>query len=220
MRESGVELSRAFSEGARSEGVDGHRPRAGLHRHALLRRRQPRRPRGHVHRLAQPGPVQRAQALPVRGPPDRAGHRAGRDPGHGRVPAGRVGRGRATPDRSRRPGAARGALGARGLRLPRPVLRRRRCPAPAAGGGRHGQRHGRPGRPQGLRGPALRGVDPLPRARRELPEPSGRPDPAREPGRPQAGRPRRRAPTSAWPSTATPTGCSWWTRRPRRCRAR
>ena len=31
----------------------------------------------------------------------------------------------------------------------------------------------------------------------------------------ECGRRRR-----AWPSTATPTGCSWWTSRPRRCRAR
>ena len=37
----------------------------------------------------------------------------------------------------------------RRLRRPRPLLRRRRRPAPAAGRGRHGQRHGRPGRPQG-----------------------------------------------------------------------
>ena len=35
-----------------------------------------------------------------------------------------------------------------------------------------------------------------------------------------AARPRGRAPTSAWPSTATPTGCSWSTTRPAALRAR
>ena len=62
--------------------------------------------------------------------------------------------------------------------------------APAQGRGRHGQRHGRAGRADRVRAAALLGRDPLPRARRQLPEPPGRPDPAREPGRPEGGRPR------------------------------
>ena len=79
---------------------------------------------------------------------------------------------------------------------------------PAEGRGRHGQRHGRAGRPGGVRRPAVRPRDHVRRARRHLPQPPRRPDPAREPAstsRPGCSRP---APTSAWPSTATPTGCS------------
>ena len=63
-------------------GRHGGRPRPRLHRSPLLRRRQPRRSRGHVHRLAQSGPVQRAEALPGGGPAHRPGHRPRRDPGH------------------------------------------------------------------------------------------------------------------------------------------
>ena len=48
MRESGVELALAFAYGARSEGVAVTDPRPGLHRPARLRRRKPRRTRGHV----------------------------------------------------------------------------------------------------------------------------------------------------------------------------
>ena len=62
--------------------------------------------------------------------------------------------------------------------------------APAAGGGRHRQRHGWSGGAQGLRGAALRGGDPLPRVGRQLPQPSGRSHPAGEPGRPEGGRAR------------------------------
>ena len=51
-------------------------------------------------------------------------------------------------------------------------------------------------------------VDPLRRARRHVPEPPRRPDPAREPQGPAARGARRAAPTSASRSTATPTACS------------
>ena len=48
------------------------RPRPGLDRLLVLRLGPPRRARGHVHGLAQPGPLQRPQAVPVRGTPHRA----------------------------------------------------------------------------------------------------------------------------------------------------
>ena len=86
---------------------------------------------------------------------------------------------------------ARGALAAtRAPRAPRRVgrpragLRRHVRAAPARGGGRHGERHGRARRPARLRPAALRGRVPLPRARRHVPQPPRGPDPAREPGRP------------------------------------
>ncbi len=72
------------------------------------------------------------------------------------------------------------------------VLRRRQLAAPAQGRGRHRQRHGRAGRADRVRAAALHGRHPLPRARRQLPEPPGRSDPAREPRRPEGGRPRAR----------------------------
>ena len=49
------------------------------------------------------------------------------------------------------------------------------------------------------------------RARRQLPEPRGQPAPSREPRVP-CGRRGTKAPTSAWPSTATPTAASSSTR--------
>ena len=62
--------------------------------------------------------------------------------------------------------------------------------------------------PGGVRRPAVRPRDHVRRARRHVPEPPGRPDPAREPARPRRPGCSRPAPTSAWPSTATPTACS------------
>ena len=66
MRESGVALSGAFSDGVRSEGVDvtdlGH----GVDRLLVLRLGPSRRARRHVHGLAQSGAVQRHQAVLVR----------------------------------------------------------------------------------------------------------------------------------------------------------
>ena len=53
-----------------------------------------------------------------------------------------------------------------------------------------------------------------------FPNHPGRPDPAGEPGRPEKGRPRAAAPTSGSPSTATPTGSSSSTRRRSPSRAR
>ena len=58
--------------------------------------------------------------------------------------------------------------------------------APAARGRRHRQRHGRRRRPARVRRPAVRPVGALSGARRDVPEPSRRPDPAREPQGPAA----------------------------------
>ena len=83
--------------------------------------------------------------------------------------------------------------------------------AAAEGGRRRRQRDGRTHRACGA-GPARRRRRrPLLRARRHLPEPRGQPDRAGEPGRPPGGGARDTAPTSGWPSTATPTAASWST---------
>ncbi len=111
--------------------------------------------------------------------PDRPRHRAGR---HRR-------RGREAPRRTR-PGPHRGtprAGPARRMGRPRHLVRRRRVAPTAQGRGRHRQRHGRARGAHRLRPAALRRGDPLPRARRLVPQPPGRPDPAREPGRPEEG---------------------------------
>ena len=76
--------SAAFADGVTRAGRRRRRPRAGLDRPRVLRRRPLRRAGRDVHRLAQPGPVQRHQAVPRRGPAGRRRHRAGRDPGDGR----------------------------------------------------------------------------------------------------------------------------------------
>ena len=64
--------------------------------------------------------------------------------------------------------------------------------APAAGGRRHRQRRRRPHRARGVRRPPVRPHPPLRRARRHVPEPPRRPDPAREPEGPPARGARRR----------------------------
>ena len=87
-----------------------------------------RRARRHAHRLAQPGPVQRGQAVPGRGPAGRRGQRPGRHQGHRRAAC--------STAPARRPAAARGGEehvdAARRLRRPRRVVHRHgRCSAPA-----------------------------------------------------------------------------------------
>ena len=69
--------------------------------------------------------------------------------------------------------------------------------------------------PRRPRPPAREAASPVPRARRHVPQPSRRSDRPREPARPEGGRPRASAPTSASRSTATPTGSSWSTSAPR-----
>ena len=80
--------------------------------------------------------------------------------------------------------------------------------ATAEGRRRHRQRHGWARRAGGVRGPAVHAQVLYARARRHVPEPPGRPDPAGEPARPPARRARAPAPTSGSRSTATPTACS------------
>jgi phosphomannomutase len=75
MRETGVALSAAFSDGVRAEGVDI--VDLGMASTDFMYFAS-----GHldspVHGVAQPGPVQRPQVVPVRGAPHRARHRPGR----------------------------------------------------------------------------------------------------------------------------------------------
>ena len=58
-----------------------------------------------------------------------------------------------------------------------------------------------------------------PEPRRHVPQPPGGPPQAREPARSAGPGCEPDARTRVSPSTATPTGCSWWTRHPVRCRA-
>ena len=92
---------------------------------------------------------------------------------------------------------------------------------PAQGRGRRRQRHGRPHRARGLpatgRGAGRAGADVL-RARRHLPQPRGEPDRAGQPPWTSRTAWSARAPTSGWPSTATPTAASWSTSRGARSR--
>ena len=117
-------------------------------------------------------------------------------------------------------GTAHAGRSARRLRRPRALVRRRRRPDAAQGRRRHRQRHGRPRRARRVRTAAVRPRDHVRRARRHVPEPSGRPDPAREPARPRGPGDGSERPTSASPSTATPTACSSSTTRACPCRAR
>lgn len=71
MRPSGVDMVAAFSEGACSQGLDV--VDLGLASTDLLYfgAGSLGRARGHVHRFAQPGAVQRHQVLPIRSPSHR-----------------------------------------------------------------------------------------------------------------------------------------------------
>ena len=121
MRPSGVELVEEFARGRHGAGGRRDRPRARLHRPDLLRRRPSRRARGDVHRLPQPGPVQRHQAVPGRRPPGRRRHRPRRDASRRRGRARRRG-----PGAAPRAGRLEHAQPARVVRRPRAVVHRRR----------------------------------------------------------------------------------------------
>ena len=176
-----------------------------------------RRAGRHVHRLAQPGAVQRHQAVPGRGPAGRRRHRPGRDPGHRR--------GRCSPAPARRPAAARGSeerrRPPRRLRRPRRVVRRpRRCCKPLKVVADTANGMGGLIVPKVFERLPVRPRGHVRRARRHVPEPPGRPDPAGQPARPPGAGRGRSAPTSGWPSTATPTGSSSSTRPAGACPAR
>ena len=111
--------SRAFAEGVTRAGRRRRRPRPGVDRPRLLRRRAPRRARRDVHRLAQPGPVQRHQAVPGRRPARR--RRTPAWPRSRRLAAARARRRRPAPAATRARSHERPA---RRVRRPRRVVRR------------------------------------------------------------------------------------------------
>ena len=198
--ESGRGAGRRLRRRRPVPGRRRRRPRAGLDRPRLLRRRaaSTRRARCSPPRTTRPPyngiKLCLAGARPV-----------GEDTGLGEIKARArqelaTGADRAGPDDHDEP--------ARRLRRPRPLLRRPDGAAAAQGGGRHGQRHGRPGRAGGVRWAAVRARDPVRRARRHA---SRTTRPIRSSPRTSATcRPAcsRSAPTSAWRSTATPTASS------------
>ena len=202
-------------------GGDRGRPGPGLHRPALLRRRQPRRPRGHVHRLPQSGPVQRAQAVPVRGPTDRAWTPAwprSRPPPRrcstsGRTPA----RPRPTPT-TLAPLEERSVLDAYAdhVRSFVDVV----GAAPAAGWWPTPPTAWAAWwRPKVFEGLPFDVEILFPRARRQLPQPPGRPHPAGEPGGAQAGGARRRRRRRPGLRRRRRPGVPGRRDRPSRCRA-
>ena len=185
--------------------------RPGLHRSAVFRLRPAGLPRRDVHRQPQPGRLQRHQAVPGGRQARRQGHRADRDQrgGHRR---------RARPRRAaRRRCADRDVLADYGEFL-RSLVESGRAAA-AAGRRRRGQRDGRP---HHSRGAGTDSVDhaaaAVLRTRRHVPQPRGQSAGPGEPRRPAGARASRPAPTSGWPSTATPTAASSSTNRGSRSR--
>ncbi len=212
MRPSSVPLSAAFIEGATLAGasvVDAGLASTDLIYFAAGRLDAPGAMFTASHNPAQYNGIKlcKAGAAPV-----------GQDTGLGQIKAA-VAEGRL--ERADTPGTVTQQDLVGRVRRPRPRASSTSTPAVAHDDrGRHRQRDGGPRRPPGLRGPALRPHRPLPGARRDVPQPPRRSDPAREPARPPGGHPGEVGPTSGWPSTATPTGCSWSTTGPSRCRAR
>ena len=189
-----------------------HRRRARARPTSSTSRRAARRARGDVHRQPQPGAVQRHQAVPGR---RRAGRRADRprpDQGDGRV-------GRASAGRGRRARSSSVDLldeFAEHVRsfVDRSALRPLQVVADTANG------MGGLVVPKVFEGLPFDLDGALRRARRHVPEPPGRPDPAREPRRTCSRRCSTPAPTSASRSTATPTASSSSTTRASRSAAR
>ena len=193
---------RAFADGRRRGRRRRRDDRAGLDRPALLRLRPPR---PCPARCSPPATTRRSTTASRCAAPSAAP--IGMETGLAEI--------RDLVGRRRRPTAARpGAI------TERDVLDGVRRPPARAGAGRRaaGSRSsstpatGWPGTPRrpcfgrlARRGRA--GADVL-RARRHLPEPRGQPDRAGEPARPPGPGRRARAPTSGWPSTATPTAAS------------
>ena len=192
---------RGVRRGRHRAGPRRRRHRAGQHRHALLRLRRPRRARRDVHRQPQPRQVQRDQALP-----GGRGARSAQDTGLATIREA-VEAGVPAPGRAAAPVTSRARHARRLRRLParpgRPVGVRPLRVVVDAGNGMGGYTV-----PAVLGGAAAgRRADVL-RARRHLPQPRGQPARPGEPGRPAEGAWSPRAPTSGWPSTATPTAAS------------
>ena len=211
MRESGVELARRLLRRRAGRGGRRDRPRHGLDRLLVLRLGPPRRAGRHVHGVAQPGAVQRHQDVPLRRAPDRARHRPGRH--RGRWPrscwASRSGRSPAAGASSTCSASGRTTSVSF---VDVSALRPLKVVADTANG------------MGGLVVPIV--FDRLPFSVEILfPEldgtfPNHPADPIQPENlvAPEAGRRWTRAPTSAWPSTGTPTGSSSSTRRPSRSR--
>ena len=210
--------ARAQRGAAEGPGARAHRLRARRARHRPLvdadelLRDQPfqgrRRRAGDGE--PQPGGVQRLQVQPPRRPAGlrRPRHRADGEGGPGGGSA-----------QGRHPRQGDAGRGLRGLQAARPLLPARGELRPhAQGRGRRRQRHGHD-RPADPGGAGDRSDDALLRARRHLPQPRGEPAQGGEPARPPEGGARGRRPTSASPSTATPTAPRSSTRPARRSAA-
>ena len=152
------------------------RPRARLHRPPVLRVRIARPARRDDHRESQPQGVQRAEVLPGR---RETGGRGLRAPGD-----------RALVETGTPPvGTVAGPFAAATSWTPTSTTSCRsptRRDASAHRRGRHRERHGGTRRARGRRTAADHAAPPLRRARRHVPQPSGRPDRPREPARPEA----------------------------------
>ena len=131
-------------------GCRRRRSRPGVDRPRVLRSRHARCSRRDVHRVAQPGAVQRRQVLPQRRPRRRAGHRV--------WPRSSRSRPTCSPATARASSRAAGSPTSRNLlsafadhvvSFIDPAI-----DASAARRRRHGQRHGRPRRAGGVRAPA------------------------------------------------------------------
>ena len=207
MRSSGVTLSECLRARRAPRRGGGRRPRARLDRLPLLRLGLPRRARGDVHRLAQPRPLQRDQALPRRRQArrPRVGPRRHRAPDHG-------------PSTRRRPRASLADYTS--LDLTNEWVAHVHSFVDVGGLSsaqdrrRHRERHGRLRRSARLRRTALRPRDPLPAsstARSRITPPT-RSTPRTS--RTSSAGSSRSAPTSGSPSTVTPTASFSSTRRP------
>ena len=213
MRPSSPGMAGAFADGATDGRRRRHDDRPGLDRPALLRLGPPRHAGRDVHRQPQPGAVQRHQDVPGARAADRPGDRARRDPRPGGL------------RRLRRPPTRTGSItehdvleayAAHLLSLaPRPPdAGSRSSPTPATAW------PATPRRPSSA-GSATRSSwcrctsSSTARSRTTRPTRS-------RPTTSSTCRPRcsRSGPTSAWPSTATPTAASSSTSSAARCRRR
>ena len=213
MRESGVELSQAFSDGVRCRRGGRHRPRDGARPTSSTSRPDISTPpaRCSPPRTTRRSTTASSSASPV---PARSAATPGWPRSRPRPRACWASRRATLTAPVARAQPARRVGGARDL------LRRPGLAATPQGRGRHRQRHGGAGRARPS-SPASRSP-----SRSSFPS-STATFPTTRPTRysPRTWSTSRRpcwpkGPTSAWPSTATPTASSWSTSGPSRCRAR